>query len=300
MTGFGKSILINEQREYQIEMKSVNHRYLDINVRIPRQLMYLEETIKKVISSQIKRGKIEVFINFQDKKQEGEKVLINKDMAKSYIHQLQEIAKEIGISPEIEITEIAKMPEVLNITFNQEDEKIKQEIIELTKDATSKMEDMKKFEGIKMRRRKAPVREVLPDPIYGNKRMDKINEKITKISCNSTRLIEEYIVKLEKRIKEILKTEEVDKSRLAQEVVIYADKCSIEEEITRLRSHVKQFKEMLESDTAVGKKLDFLIQEMNRETNTIASKANQLEIINEVVEIKTELENIREQIQNIE
>ncbi|OKZ76647.1 MAG: YicC family protein [Clostridium sp. 27_14] len=287
MTGFGKSILINEQREYQIEMKSVNHRYLDINVRIPRQLMYLEETIKKEISSKIKRGKIEVFINFQDKKQEGEKVLINKDMAKSYIHQLQEIAKETGISPEIEITEIAKMPEVLNITFNQEDEKIKQEIIELTKDATSKMEDMKKFEGIKM-----------AEDI--NKRMDKINEKITKISCNSTRLIEEYIVKLEKRIKEILKTEEVDKSRLAQEVVIYADKCSIEEEITRLRSHVKQFKEMLESDTAVGKKLDFLIQEMNRETNTIASKANQLEIINEVVEIKTELENIREQIQNIE
>ena len=287
MTGFGKSILINEQREYQIEMKSVNHRYLDINVRIPRQLMYLEETIKKEISSKIKRGKIEVFINFQDKKQEGEKVLINKDMAKSYIHQLQEIAKETGISPEIEITEIAKMPEVLNITFNQEDEKIKQEIIELTKDATSKMEDMKKFEGIKM-----------AEDI--NKRMDKINEKITKISCNSTRLIEEYIVKLEKRIKEILKTEEVDKSRLAQEVVIYAYKCSIEEEITRLRSHVKQFKEMLESDTAVGKKLDFLIQEMNRETNTIASKANQLEIINEVVEIKTELENIREQIQNIE
>ncbi len=287
MTGFGKSILINEQREYQIEMKSVNHRYLDINVRIPRQLMYLEETIKKEISSKIKRGKIEVFINFQDKKQEGEKVLINKDMAKSYIHQLQEIAKETGISPEIEITEIAKMPEVLNITFNQEDEKIKQEIIELTKDATSKMEDMKKFEGIKM-----------AEDI--NKRMNKINEKITKISCNSTRLIEEYIVKLEKRIKEILKTEEVDKSRLAQEVVIYADKCSIEEEITRLRSHVKQFKEMLESDTAVGKKLDFLIQEMNRETNTIASKANQLEIINEVVEIKTELENIREQIQNIE
>ena len=108
MTGFGKSILINEQREYQIEMKSVNHRYLDINVRIPRQLMYLEETIKKVISSQIKRGKIEVFINFKDKKQEGEKVLINKDMAKSYIHQLQEIAKETGISPEIELQKLQK------------------------------------------------------------------------------------------------------------------------------------------------------------------------------------------------
>ena len=171
--------------------------------------------------------------------------------------------------------------------FDQEDEKIKQEIIELTKDATSKMEDMKKFEGIKM-----------AEDI--NKRMDKINEKITKISCNSTRLIEEYIVKLEKRIKEILKTEEVDKSRLAQEVVIYADKCSIEEEVTRLKSHISQFKELINSDDAVGKKLDFIIQEMNRETNTIGSKANNLEITNGVIDIKTEIENIREQVQNIE
>ena len=132
------------------------------------------------------------------------------------------------------------------------------------------------------------------------KRIEKTNQKIEKISGLSTGLIEEYVVKLEKRIKEILKTEDVDKSRLAQEVVIYADKCSIEEEVTRLKSHISQFKELINSDDAVGKKLDFIIQEMNRETNTIGSKANNLEIVNGVIEIKTQLEDIREQVQNIE
>lgn len=285
MTGFGKSSLINTKREYQMEIKSVNHRYLDINIRMPRQLIYLEETIKKEVASKIKRGKIEVYITFENK---GQDVLkLNKKLAKIYIEQLKQLAEETNISPEINVLEVAKMPDIFNVAIDEDDEEIKQEIIELTNNATTKLVEMRKFEGIK----------IAQDL---QKRIELINDKIIKISKISTRLIEEYIVKLEKRIKEILKTEEVDKSRLAQEVVIYADKCSIEEEITRLRSHVKQFKEMLESDTAVGKKLDFLIQEMNRETNTIASKANQLEIINEVVEIKTELENIREQIQNIE
>ena len=179
------------------------------------------------------------------------------------------------------------MPDIFNVTSDENDEEIKQEIIELTNNATTKLVEMRKFEGIK-------IAQDLQN------RVELINNKIIKISKISTRLIEEYIVKLEKRIKEILKTEDIDKNRLAQEVVIYADKCSIEEEITRLKSHINQFKELLITDEAVGKKLDFLIQEMNRETNTIGSKANQLEIINYVVDIKTELENIREQIQNIE
>ena len=132
------------------------------------------------------------------------------------------------------------------------------------------------------------------------KRIEKTNQKIEKISGLSTGLIEEYVVKLENRIKEILKNQEIDESRLAQEVVIYADKCSIEEEVTRLKSHISQFKELINSDDAVGKKLDFIIQEMNRETNTIGSKANNLEITNGVIDIKTEIENIREQVQNIE
>ncbi len=285
MTGFGKSSLINTKREYQMEIKSVNHRYLDINIRMPRQLIYLEETIKKEIASKIKRGKIEVYITFENK---GSNIVtLNKKLAKIYIEQLKQLAEETNISPEINVLEVAKMPDIFNVTSDENDEEIKQEIIELTNNATTKLVEMRKFEGIK----------IAQDL---QKRVELINNKIIKISKISTRLIEEYIVKLEKRIKEILKTEDIDKNRLAQEVVIYADKCSIEEEITRLKSHINQFKELLITDEAVGKKLDFLIQEMNRETNTIGSKANQLEIINYVVDIKTELENIREQIQNIE
>ena len=285
MTGFGKSSLINTKREYQMEIKSVNHRYLDINIRMPRQLIYLEEKIKKEVASKIKRGKIEVYITFENK---GQDVLkLNKKLAKIYIEQLKQLAEETNISPEINVLEVAKMPDIFNVTIDEDDEEIKQEIIELTNNATTKLVEMRKFEGIK-------IAQDLQN------RIELINDKIIKISKISTRLIEEYIVKLEKRIKEILKTEDIDKNRLAQEVVIYADKCSIEEEITRLKSHINQFKELLVTDEAVGKKLDFLIQEMNRETNTIGSKANQLEIINYVVDIKTELENIREQIQNIE
>ena len=280
MTGFGKSSLINEQREYQMEIKSVNHRYLDISVKMPRQLSYLEETIKKEISSKVKRGKIEVYITFQDKSQDGKKIILNKELAKAYIEQLKELAIETEISTEINVIEIANLPDVFSVQINQE-------IIELTDEAVNKLIEMRSFEG-------ARIAEDL------QKRINEIKEKIIKISSISTGLIQDYIVKLEKRVKELLKSGEVDETRLAQEVVIYADKCSIEEEVTRLKSHANQFEQMLKEDIAIGKKLDFLVQEMNREINTIASKANQLDIINDVVDVKTELENIREQIQNIE
>lgn len=287
MTGFGKSSLINEKREYQMEMKSVNHRYLDINIRLPRPLIFLEETIKKEIAAKIQRGKIEVFVTFNNKEQDSEKITINKELAKTYIKQLKELAEESQISTEINVLEIVQMPDVLNISMEQDEEVLKKEIIELTQRTVEKLLEMRKFEGKK-------IAEDLEN------RIEDINKKIIKISAISTRLIEEYIVKLEKRIKELLQTDEIDKNRLAQEVVIYADKCSIEEEITRLKSHINQFKELLCTEGAIGKKIDFLIQEMNREINTVGSKANQLEIIDVVVDVKTELENIREQIQNIE
>ena len=287
MTGFAKSNLIENLREYQIEIKSVNHRYLDISVRVPKQLTFLEDLIKKEISARIKRGKIEVSITFQDNNQDTKKLLLNKEIAKNYITQLKELAEETNTEANIQITEIVKLPDVLSVLIEQDDDKIKQDVIKITDQAVDKLIEMRTFEGNK-------IAEDL------KLRIHRINEKIEQISAISTGLIEEYVVKLEKRIKEILKTEEVDKNRIAQEVVIYADKCSIEEEITRLKSHSMQFEKLLYENEAVGKKLDFLIQEMNRETNTIGSKANSLEIVNNVVDIKTELENIREQIQNIE
>lgn len=288
MTGYGKASLSVEGREYQVEIKSVNHRYLDINIKMPRTLGYLEETIKKQISEKIKRGKIDVFITFENNSQEGKDIKINKELAKIYINQLKELAQEENISSNIEVIDIAKFPDILTIKIEQEDEKIKNEILQVTKDATDKIIEMKNIEGQKI------AQDLLS-------RIGKIENKIEEISKKSTGLIEEYVVKLEKRIKEILKTEEIDKSRLAQEVVIYADKCSVEEEITRLKSHIYQFKNLIaDNNGTIGKKLDFIIQEMNRETNTIGSKANNLEITNGVIDIKTELEDIREQTQNIE
>ena len=289
MTGYGKETLSTEGREYQVEIKSVNHRYLDINIKMPKTLSYLEETIKKEISQKIKRGKIDVFITYENNSQEGKNVKINKELAKIYINQLKELAQEEKISSNIEVTEIAKFPDILTIKIDEEDDKIKEEIIQVTQQATEKIIEMKNIEGNKIEQ------DLLT-------RIEKIEKKIEEISKKSTGLIEEYVVKLEKRIKEILKTEDVDKSRIAQEDVIYADKCSIEEEITRLKSHIFQFRNLITSNNEEpkGKKIDFLIQEMNRETNTIGSKANNLEIVNGVIEIKTQLEDIREQVQNIE
>ena len=280
MTGYGKSILAKEKREYQVEIKTVNHRYLDISIKMPKILSYLEEQIKKEISSKIKRGKVDVFITFENNSEEGKNVKINKELAKIYINELRQLADEENLTKEIPVMEIAKLPDILSIKIDQEDEKIKQEMLEAVSNATESLNQMKKIEGDK-------IGQDL------NRRIDKIESKIEEISKKSTGLIEEYVVKLEKRIQEILKTEEI---------VIYADKCSIEEEITRMKSHIYQFRTLISSDTAetIGKKLDFIIQEMNRETNTIGSKSNSLDITNGVIDIKTELEDIREQIQNIE
>ena len=289
MTGYGKSILAKEKREYQVEIKTVNHRYLDISIKMPKFLSYLEEQIKKEISSKIKRGKVDVFITFENNSEEGKNIKINKELAKVYINELRQLADEENLTKEIPVMEIAKLPDILSIKIDQEDEKIKQEMLEAVSNATESLNQMKKIEGDK-------IGQDL------NRRIDKIESKIEEISKKSTGLIEEYVVKLEKRIQEILKTEEIDKSRIAQEVVIYADKCSIEEEITRMKSHIYQFRTLISSDKeeTIGKKLDFIIQEMNRETNTIGSKSNSLDITNGVIDIKTELEDIREQIQNIE
>ena len=287
MTGFGKVSETFQGREYQIEIKSVNHRYLDISIKLPRQLNYLEEPIKKVINSKLKRGKLDIILSFENYSQEGRKIKLNKELAKMYIEELKSLADEEGISSNIEVVDIAKFPDILNLKIEQDDDTIKNEAINVLEKAVDQLYEMRQIEG----------KRIAEDLL---KRIKIIDDKVTKISEKSTGLIQEYVVKLEGRVREILQTEEIDKSRIAQEVVIYADKCSIEEEITRLKSHVSQFKDLLQSDGAVGKKLDFLVQEMNRETNTIGSKSACLEITNSVIDIKTELENIREQIQNIE
>ena len=287
MTGYGKSNMSKNLREYQVEIKSVNHRYLDVSIKMPRSLSYLEEEIKKAVSAKLTRGKVDVFITFNNNSLEGRDIKINTEIARMYIKELRDLAESEGIVADIPVTEISKLPDVLTIQNNQDDETIKNELLEVTNQAIENLVGMRKIEG-----------EKIAQDLFT--RIQDMDGKVKKISSLSTGLIEDYVVKLNTRIKELLQDQEIDEARLAQEVVIYADKCSIEEEVTRLNSHIYQFRELLNSNEAVGKKLDFMIQEMNRETNTIGSKANNLEITNEVINMKTQLENIREQVQNIE
>lgn len=288
MTGFGRSTYENEGREYIIEIKSVNNRFTDINIKMPRNLNYLEEKIRKQILSNISRGKVEVSIQLDNNSDLGKKINLNTDIAKKYVEELKKLSEETNIIDNINIMDVARFPDVLNIRIDEEaEEVIEKELFTALDSAIDSFLDMRQKEGSKIK-------------VDLENRIEVIKQKIEQISSISAGLVDEYVVKLETRIKELLKTDVVDQTRLAQEVVIYSDKCSVEEEITRLKSHISQFLNLLNENIAIGKKLDFLIQEMNRETNTIGSKANNLEITNFVVDIKTELENIREQIQNIE
>ena len=288
MTGFGRSTYENEGREYIIEIKSVNNRFTDINIKMPRKLNYLEEKIRKQILSNISRGKVEVSIQLNNNSDLGKKINLNTDIAKKYVEELKKLSEETNIIDNINIMDVARFPDVLNIRIDEEaEEVIEKELFTALDSAIDSFLDMRQKEGSKIK-------------VDLENRIEVIKQKIEQISSISAGLVDEYVVKLETRIKELLKTDVVDQTRLAQEVVIYSDKCSVEEEITRLKSHISQFLNLLNENIAIGKKLDFLIQEMNRETNTIGSKANNLEITNFVVDIKTELENIREQIQNIE
>ena len=288
MTGFGRSKYENDSREYLVEIKSVNNRFNDVNIKIPRAIGFLEEKVKKVITNSVSRGKIDVFISFTNNSEKGKSIKINTELAKLYVQEIKKLAQDANIIDNVSVMEVTKLPEVFTIKLEEDDEELLWNELEIClKDAINNFIQMRTNEGIKI---KKDLEE----------RIETIKAKIEKISAISTGLVDEYIVKLEKRIKDILKTNVVDEARLAQEVVIYSDKCSVEEEITRLKSHISQFLGLLDLDIAIGKKIDFLIQEMNRETNTIGSKANNLEITNLVVDIKTEIENIREQIQNIE
>ena len=288
MTGFGRGKYENEGRTYNVEIKAVNHKYSDISIKLPRFLNCLEDGIRKKISANVSRGKIDVFITFENYSSIGTEIRLNKELANTYIKELTELANETGIQNNINVMEIAKFPDVLKIDEESQEELIGKELNFAIDDALNKFIQMREIEGTKL------IEDI-------EKRINLIENKVEEISKYSSTLVQEYIVKLEARVKELLKTDVIDENRIAQEIVIYSDKCSIEEELTRLRSHISQFKKLIkENNSPIGKKFDFLVQEMNRETNTIGSKANCLEITNRVIDIKTEIENIREQIQNIE
>lgn len=287
MTGFGRASLESNGKNYIIEIKTVNNKYSDITVKFPKRLSFIEDKIRKQIANKITRGKVEVSVSFFDFSNKSKNVVLNKEIAKEYIKQLREIADENNLSENISVVEIAKLPDILNSMDSDNDEEITNETLQCLNMALDSLIDMRKAEGENIKQ----------DLLI---RIERVKNLVDKIAENSKGIVEEYVSKLEKRVKEILKNDVVDENRIAQEAVIYADKTSIEEELTRLNSHIVQFKELVNSDGPVGKKLDFIIQEMNRETNTIGSKAGSGEITKEVIDLKVELEDIREQVQNIE
>ena len=274
-------------RKYTVEIKSVNHKYSDVSVKLPRVLISLEDGIRKKVANNISRGKVDVFVTFEDYSEKVTNIRINKTLAKEYLKQLKELAEETGLDFSPSVLEISKLPDILKLEDSDETEQISSELDIAVEEAIKNFVQMRAEEGQKL----------IADMKI---RVDSIEEKVEEIARFSATLVPEYIEKLETRVKEYLKTDVVDEARLAQEIVIYSDKCSIEEELTRLRSHISQFNNLLKGVSPIGKKFDFLVQEMNREVNTIGSKANSLDITNRVIEIKTEIENIREQVQNIE
>lgn len=288
MTGYGRASLEKENRNYQIEMKSVNHKYSDITIKLPKTLTYLEDKMKKQIGASISRGKVDVFVSFENNSGEGKDIIVNHKMVKKYMDAFYTLAEENQLALSIPVTEVIKLPEVLSVqTIETKEDVIEQEVMACLQEAIQHFVEMREVEGNK-------IKEDLLD------RVEQVEKEILKFSEYSAGLVEEYVVKLRQRVKDMLQSDKIEESRIAQEAVIFADRTSIEEEVTRLKSHVMQMKNLLEEKKPVGKKMDFLIQEMNREVNTIGSKSANLDITNLVIDLKTMLEDIREQIQNIE
>ncbi|HWJ02463.1 MAG TPA: YicC/YloC family endoribonuclease [Verrucomicrobiae bacterium] len=288
MTGYGRGEGEGAGKLLTVELKSVNHRYLETFIRLPRQYNPLEEKIKRVIQEKVSRGRVEVFCNFKESGDIKRNIKVDKDLALSYDKALGDLAQSLGISHVPDAYKLITLPEVISLEEKEED---LEEIWEVCRQALSQALEafvlMRKQEGGRLKE----------DLIH---RIEKIAHRIKDIEARQPQVIEEYHDKLKQRISELLAEVPLDENRLANEVAIFADRTSITEELVRLDSHLVQFKASLNLKEPVGRKLDFLTQELNREINTIGSKANDLEIGKIVVEVKSEIEKIREQVQNLE
>lgn len=288
MTGYGKGYIEEEGRSFRVEMKAVNNRYIDLNIKMPRQISSLEDRIRRYVASKIYRGKIDIYIT-QDKLSKDDVVVnIDEILADSYYNALKKIKDRYSLKDDVSLSILSRFQDIITIDKREDDEeKVWSTLHKALDDAINMLIAMRSKEG-----------SMLSADIL--KRCDLIYNMVTDVEKRSDVVVDEYREKLKERITEYLGEVEVDEARLINEVAFFADKSNITEEIVRLKSHLIQLKNTIVLDEPVGKKLDFLIQEMNRETNTIGSKTTDLDITNLVVSMKSEIEKIREQIQNIE
>lgn len=288
MTGFGRGRFVNEDRSIAIEIKAVNHRFLDMTVKTPRTLSFVEDKIKAVVQDKIQRGKVDIFVTYTQYQKPGSKVNVDEKLAKEYAEALKKISTVLNLSEDVSATKIASFPEVLSVYEDDMDEELVwSQVKEALFQALDNFTNMRAVEGENLKNNLLGMAQNIENS------METVKEQAPKVPL-------EYKAKLEQRIANILQSDAVDPTRLAQEVAFFADKCSIDEEITRMGSHIGQMRDILNGGGSVGRKLDFLVQEMNREANTMGSKANNIILTNTVLEMKSEIEKIREQIQNLE
>lgn len=288
MTGFGRCEVSEGNRKLTVEMKSVNHRYLDINIKMPKKLNCFESAIRNLLKTYIQRGKVDVFITCEDLSEANVSLRYNREAAAEYIKYLREMSEEFGLVNDVQVSALSRYPEVLTLEEQKTDEEELWKLLEKAlREACEQFVQTRITEGGNLKRDlTAKLDEMLKDVEY--------------IEERSPRIVAEYRQKLEDKVKELLADAQIEESRLAAEVTIFADKICVDEEIVRLHSHMEHTKATLDQGEGVGRKLDFIAQEMNREANTILSKANDLEISNRAIELKTGIEKVREQIQNIE
>ncbi|MDD6355139.1 MAG: YicC family protein [Oscillospiraceae bacterium] len=288
MTGFGRAVEEIDGYVITVEIKSVNHRYFDFSSRIPRQYGFLDDKLKSYINSKVSRGKVECYVSVEALDTEDAAVVINKTLASAYVKALKELSGEYSLKEDFGTAFVSRLPDVFVLKKADEDEeKIWQLVKSVTDEAIEKFIQMRAVEGAKMKEDVAS-------------RAEYILDCVSFIEERSPQTVKEYNDKLVERVHEIIGDVSLDEQRIIQEVAVYADKVAVAEETVRLRSHIAQLKTFLESEEPIGRKMDFLVQEINREANTIGSKANDVEIARKVVDIKAEVEKIREQIQNIE
>ena len=288
MTGYGGAKGTEGAYKLSVELKSVNNRYLDTSVRLPRSFMYAEEAVKSAIQTHVSRGKVDVFISFDTASGEGIAVRVNEDLASGYKSAIETIGAKLGINADVTAYQIARLSDVLTLDKKEiEKDEAHKELMQVLEKALTDFDTMRRREGKK-----------LFDDI--SSRLDAIEEFVTFVEARSPQAVTEYRERLTKKMQEILENKQIDESRILTEAAIYADHIATDEETVRLRSHIEQMRGMLTSDTPTGRKLDFIVQELNRETNTIGSKCNNNDITRVVLDMKSEIEKIREQVQNIE
>lgn len=289
MTGFGHGEVSNDKNQkVTVEMKSVNHRYCDISLKLPKKLAMFEANIRNIMKEYASRGKIDIYVSYEDLSETAVSLHYNQAMAEEYMQVFKKMQEDFNIETKITAEALAKYPEVVTIEEVQQDEEVWWELLEAAlRQAAEKFVETRTIEGANLKR-----------DLLG--KLDQMAADVAFIEERSPKIIAEYRSKLEEKVKEFLEDSTIEENRIAAEVTLYADKIAVDEEIVRLQSHISSMTDVLESDESIGRKLDFMAQEMNREANTILSKSSDVDLADHAIELKTNVEKVREQIQNIE